>query len=374
MSKKISLYLHIPFCIKRCSYCDFVTHTDNSNTLIKNYVDKICLEIESYKDENLELNTIFFGGGTPSVLKIEYLEQIFNSINNTFINKSIETTIEINPVNLNRSNLKKYRDLGINRLSMGVQSFNEELLKEVNRDHSVNDIYKTYYSAREAEFKNYNLDLIFGLPKQSFEIWKETLQKAIELNPEHISLYCLDLHDNTPLFTQVEAGISKLPQEEETVKMYDFAKDYLNSNGYIHYEISNWSKPNLEAKHNLAYWKNDDYIGVGVSAASYHNKSRYTNTGDISEYLRSENFNRDYIIQEQKEEIEETVFMGLRLLEQGLNKTLFFDRFNINFDDYYKEEIKQLNNKNLIENSIDFIKIKQDAIFVSNEIFETFIK
>lgn len=374
MSKKISLYLHIPFCIKRCSYCDFVTHTDNSNTLIKNYVDKICLEIESYKDENLELNTIFFGGGTPSVLKIEYLEQIFNSINNTFINKSIETTIEINPVNLNRSNLKKYRDLGINRLSMGVQSFNEELLKEVNRDHSVNDIYKTYYSAREAEFKNYNLDLIFGLPKQSFEIWKETLQKAIELNPEHISLYCLDLHDNTPLFTQVEAGISKLPQEEETVKMYDFAKDYLNSNGYIHYEISNWSKPNLEAKHNLAYWKNDDYIGVGVSAASYHNKSRYTNTGDISEYLRSENFNRNYIIQEQKEEIEETVFMGLRLLEQGLNKTLFFDRFNINFDDYYKEEIKQLNNKNLIENSIDFIKIKQDAIFVSNEIFETFIK
>ncbi|MFN8577030.1 MAG: radical SAM family heme chaperone HemW [Candidatus Sericytochromatia bacterium] len=374
MDNKISLYLHIPFCIKRCSYCDFVTHTDNSNTLIKNYVDKICQEIESYLYENLTLNTIFFGGGTPSVLKIEYLDQIFSSINKTFNNNSVETTIEINPVNLNRANLKKYLDLGINRLSMGVQTFNEELLKEVNRDHSLKDIYKTYYAAREAGFKNYNLDLIFGLPNQNIDIWQETLNKAMELQPEHISLYCLDLHDNTPLFTNVEAGVFKLPQEEETIKMYDLAINFLSEKGFIHYEISNWSKPNFYAKHNLAYWKNDDYIGVGVSAASYHNKSRYTNTSDILEYLKLNDFNKNYVSQSQKEEIEETVFMGLRLLENGLDKNIFFKRFNIKFDDYYKNELKELINKKLIHNNENFIKVKSESIFISNDIFEYFIK
>lgn len=374
MDNKISLYLHIPFCIKRCSYCDFVTHTDNSNSLIKSYVDKICLELESYKNEDLEIKTIFFGGGTPSVLKIEYLEQIFNSINQSFKNNSIETTIEINPVNLNRSNLKKYLDIGINRLSMGVQTFNEELLKQVNRDHSVKDIYKTYYSAREAGFKNYNLDLIFGLPNQDLKIWEDTLTKALELNPEHVSLYCLDLHDNTPLFTQVEAGLSKLPQEEETVKMYSYAQEYLNKKGFTHYEISNWSKTNHQSKHNLAYWKNDDYIGIGVSAASYHNKARYTNTPDISEYLKEDFGNREYINQTQKEEIEETVFMGLRLLQDGLNKNTFLKRFGINFDNYYKGELERLRNRNLIIEDMESIRIKSDSIFISNEIFESFIK
>lgn len=373
MDKKTSLYLHIPFCIKRCSYCDFVTHTDNSNALIEEYVNRLCNEIESYKPENLEINTIFFGGGTPSVLKIEYMERIFNSINNSFNNKSIETTIEINPVNLNRSNLKKYRDLGINRLSMGVQTFDEELLKKINRNHAVNDIYKTYYAAREAGFDNYNLDLIFGLPYQTFEIWQDTLKKAMELNPEHISLYCLDLHDNTPLFTEVEAGITKLPQEEETIKMFEYAKEFLDNNGFTHYEISNWSKTDKQAKHNLAYWKNDDYIGVGVSAASYHNKARYTNTPDINQYLRIDN-TRDYQTQNQKEEIEETVFMGLRLLEEGLNKKDFFNRFNVSFNDYYLDEIKDLKAKKLITENNDIVKIDKNAIFVSNEIFEAFIK
>lgn len=375
MDNKISLYLHIPFCIKRCSYCDFITHTDNSDTLINNYVSKICKEIESYKDEKLEINTIFFGGGTPSVLKIEYMERIFDSINSTFDNTTtVENTIEINPVNLNRTNLKRYRDLGINRLSMGVQTFNEELLKTVNRNHSVKDIYKTYYAAREAGFDNFSLDLIFGLPSQTFAIWEETLQKAIELNSEHISLYCLDLHDNTPLFEEVEAGVTRLPEEEETVKMFELAKSALDSNDFIHYEISNWAKKDKQAKHNLAYWKNHDYIGVGVSSASYHNKSRYTNTKDLKEYMSTDDFKREYIEQTQKEEIEETVFMNLRLLDEGLDKNIFFERFKINFDDYYFDELKILRQKKMIDDNKDFIKIAKDAIFVSNEIFEAFIK
>lgn len=378
MDNKISLYLHIPFCIKRCSYCDFITHTDNSDTLIKNYVDKLCGEIESYKDEKLKINTIFFGGGTPSVLKIEYMEKIFNAINTSFDNtETIENTIEINPVNLNRSNLKRYKDLGINRLSMGVQTFNEQLLQSVNRNHSVNDIYKTYDAAREAGFDNFSLDLIFGLPDQTVDVWQDTLNKAVALNSEHISLYCLDLHDNTPLFTEVEAGVTELPQEEETVKMFEMAKQVLDSNGFLHYEISNWSKDtngnNRQAKHNLAYWKNHDYIGVGVSAASYHNKARYTNTKDLSEYLKTD-FKRKYIVQTQKEEIEETVFMSLRLLNEGLNKKSFLDRFGVNFDDYYFKEIKNLKSRKMIEDNLQNIKIAKDAIFVSNEIFEAFIK
>ncbi len=373
-NKKTSLYLHIPFCIKRCSYCDFITHTDNSDTLIKNYVDKICDEIKSYRDENLKINTIFFGGGTPSVLKIEYMEKIFESINSSFDGtKIIENTIEINPVNLNRSNLKRYKDLGINRLSMGVQTFNEELLQSVNRNHSVKDIYKTYYSAREACFDNFSLDLIFGLPNQDIKMWEDTLSKAMELKPEHISLYCLDLHDNTPLFIEVEAGRSELPQEEETIKMFELAKEVLDNNSFLHYEISNWSKLGREAKHNIAYWKNHDYIGVGVSAASYHNKSRYTNTKDLSEYLKSD-IKREYIIQTQKEEIEETVFMSLRLLNEGLNKNDFRQRFNLNFDDYYNNELKNLTRKKIVENNDTNIRIAKDAIFVSNEVFEAFIK
>lgn len=375
MKNQVSLYLHIPFCIKRCTYCDFITHTDNTSSLIESYVEQLCKELSFYKNNNLEISTIFFGGGTPSVLRIESLEKIFQSIHENFsIIKDAETTIEINPINLNRSNLKKYLELGINRLSMGVQTFDENLLKIINRNHSVEDIYKTYNAAREAGFSNFNLDLIFGLPYQTSEIWEDTVKKAIEMDSEHISLYCLDLHDNTPLFEQVEAGVTKLPVEEETLKMFEFAIDYLNKSGFIHYEISNWCKSGLEAKHNVSYWKNTDYIGVGVSAASYYQKKRYTNTKDLKEYMNIQEFKIEKLPQGFKEDLEETIFMNLRLLDQGMDIEKINNRFNIDFNDYYSKELKFLKDNQLIYINGNNIKLTEKAVFLSNEVFEKFIK
>ncbi|MBC7475732.1 MAG: radical SAM family heme chaperone HemW, partial [Candidatus Sericytochromatia bacterium] len=370
-----ALYLHIPFCIKRCTYCDFTTHTDNTNSLIEEYVDQLCREINSYKKENLNISSIFFGGGTPSVLKIESLEKIFLAIHNNFkINDSAEITIEINPINLNRTNLKKYLNLGINRLSMGVQTFNQDLLKLINRNHSVEDIYRTYNAAREAGFKNFNLDLMFGLPQQTPEIWEDTIKKALELNPEHVSLYGLDLHDNTPLFAEVEAGVTTLPVEEETIKMFEYATEYLKSKDFIHYEISNWSREGLEAKHNISYWKNTNYLGVGVSAASYYNRVRYTNTKNITDYLALKDFANNKKPQTDKEDLEETVFMNLRLLKIGLDIKQINSRFNIDFRAYYKNELEFLKKAELIHLTENNLKLTEKAIFLSNEVFEKFIK
>ncbi|MFN8673254.1 MAG: radical SAM family heme chaperone HemW [Candidatus Sericytochromatia bacterium] len=377
MNKDISLYIHIPFCIKRCSYCDFITHTDNSNELIEKYVDKICKEIEYYKNYNLNIKTIFIGGGTPSVLKIDLLEKIFQSIHKNFkLSEVSEITIEINPINLNRSNFKKYLNLGINRLSMGVQTFNDKVLKELNRNHSVKDIYDTYYFAKESGFNNFNLDLMFGLPNQTLDLWIDTLEKALELNSEHISLYCLDLHEDTPLFEYINQGIYSLPAEILTTKMFDYAKSYLKSKNYIHYEISNWSKENYQAKHNIVYWKNLNYIGIGVSAASFFNEKRYTNTKNLYEYINQEKFNLFEKTKKQsiQEQIEETIFMNLRLLNEGLDIDLLNQRFNINFLDYYKEEIEYLKSRNLVIIRNNTIKISDKNIFTSNEIFEKFLK
>lgn len=375
IKEKASLYIHIPFCIKRCSYCDFTTFTNNTHETISKYVNKLCEEIESYKNDNLSIKTIFFGGGTPSVLKIDAMEQIFNSINKTFdLSECEETTIEINPVNLNRSNFKNYKSLGINRLSMGVQTFNDELLKSINRDHSVENIYLTYKEARNAGFDNFNLDLMFGLPYQTLEDLDNTLNKTIELSPEHISLYCLDLHENTPMFEEYEAGKIRLQEDSVNLKMFENAKEFLDKNGFIHYEISNWSKPNRQAKHNLVYWRNQPYIGVGVSSASYYKKVRYTNTKDLMEYINKDSFEITKQEQSFKEDLEETVFMKLRLLDEGLSISEINKRFNISFEDYYKDELTFLIKNNLLIKTNDIIKLSPESIFVSNEVFEKFIK
>jgi oxygen-independent coproporphyrinogen-3 oxidase len=375
LKDKVSLYLHIPFCIKRCSYCDFTTFTNNTHETISNYVNQLCKEIKSYKEDKLTIKTIFFGGGTPSVLKIEAMEQIFQSINDTFdLSECEETTIEINPVNLNRSNFKNYKSLGINRLSMGVQTFNDELLKNINRDHSVENIYLTYQEARKAGFDNFNLDLMFGLPYQTTDDLDNTLNKAIELNPEHISLYCLDLHENTPMYDEYEAGKIKLQEDSVNLKMFENAKEYLDKNGFIHYEISNWSKPNRQAKHNLVYWRNEPYIGIGVSSASYYKKIRYTNTKDLKEYINQDSFAIIKAEQSFKEDLEETVFMKLRLLEEGLSIKEINQRFNVDFEKYYQDELKFLLSNNLLIKNDDNLKLSPEAIFVSNEVFEKFIK
>jgi len=347
MKKGISLYIHIPFCSKRCTYCDFVIFTGANKELIDNYIEKICQEISFYSSFKEKLSTIFWGGGTPSFLKIEHIEKVINKINDTFNCSNIkEHTIEINPINLNRKNLQQYKKLGINRLSIGIQSFNEELLKKINRNHSVKNIYKTFNQARESGFNNISLDLIFGLPEQNIDIWEDTLWKTIDLSPEHISIYSLDLHENTILYEKVKNKESILPSEKDYLEMFELSQKILYSNNYINYEISNWSKKGFESNHNKVYWKNNSYIGVGVSASSFYKRKRYKNTDDLKEYLNKNNFEIKENEQSLKEELEETIFMNLRLLNEGININQINKRFNIDFLSKYEKQINKLLSKN----------------------------
>ncbi|MEM4398115.1 MAG: radical SAM family heme chaperone HemW, partial [Candidatus Woesearchaeota archaeon] len=370
MKKGVSLYIHVPFCAKRCNYCDFIIFTNANKELIDNYISKICQEILYYKQFNEKLNTIFWGGGTPSFLKIEHLEKVINTIQESFnCSNIIEHTIEINPVNLNRKNLEKYRNLGINRLSIGIQSFNQDILNKINRNHSVENIYKTFNSARKAGFNNISFDLIFGLPEQTISIWEDTLNKAISLSPEHISIYSLDLHENTILYEKVQNNQVKLPNDEDYLEMFYLTQKLLSSNDYSNYEISNWAKKGFESKHNKVYWKNYEYIGIGVSATSFYKNRRYKNTNDLQEYLSKNNFEIKENRQTLKEELEETIFMNLRLLNEGLNIKQINRRFNIDFLEKYKKQINELLNKNFIILSKNKLRINKKYIPISNEIF-----
>jgi len=373
--KNISIYLHIPFCIKRCGYCDFTTQTDTSNSLMINYVNHICKEISSYKNKNLHIKTIFFGGGTPSLLKTKYLSKIFETIKDSFtLSDEIETTIEVNPESTNYKKLEEYINIGINRLSIGVQSFDNNILKIIERPHTIETFYNVFSFARKVGFENISIDLIYGLPNQTLEIWKDTVTRAINLNTEHISLYCLELHENTSLFNKVEKQEINLPTEEEILEMFEYAKKTLESSKFRHYEISNFAKEGFEAKHNLSYWKNTEYLGFGVGASSYYEKRRYTNTSNINDYLLKNDFSIENIEKQTfKEELEETIFMNLRLLKDGLDINEINNRFNIDIENYYLKEINELKENNLIIKDENKLKLSTDAIFISNEVFSKFI-
>jgi oxygen-independent coproporphyrinogen-3 oxidase len=374
MIKGVSLYIHIPFCSRRCTYCDFVVFTGANKELIDKYIDKVCQEISFYSSFNEKLNTIFWGGGTPSFLKIDHIKKVVEKIHNSFdCSNIVEHTIEVNPVNLNRKNLKEYIKLRINRLSIGVQSFDENILNKINRNHSVKNIYETFYYARDSGFDNISFDLIFGLPYQDKNIWNSTLNKTLELKPEHISIYSLDLHENTLLYQEVKDKKTYLPDEDLYLEMFNLTQELLLSNNYINYEISNWAKKGYESKHNKVYWKNYNYIGVGVSSSSFYKRKRYKNSDNLEEYLSKDNFEINQKEQTIKEELEETIFMNLRLLNEGINIDEINKRFNINFLELYKEQIKLLLKKNFIYISEGFLKINKKYINVSNEIFKEFI-
>jgi len=376
IKKNISLYIHIPFCIKRCGYCDFTTQTNISNSLIIDYINQICKEIESYRNKNLNIKTIFFGGGTPSLLKTEYLARIFDTIKDCFtLDNQLEATIEVNPESTNYQKLKDYLSLGINRLSIGVQSFDNKLLEIIERPHTIEDFYQIFNFARELGFKNISIDLIYGLPNQSLETWKDTLAKAISLNTEHISLYCLELHENTSLFQKVEDKKVNLATEDETLEMFEYAKTILENSKFKHYEISNFAKDGFEAKHNLTYWKNTEYIGLGLGASSYYEKRRYLNTSNLKNYLDKKDFSIEEIKKQSfQEELEETIFMNLRLLQDGLDINEINDRFNIDIENYYSKEINELIKNNLLIKYGNKLKLSKDSIFISNEVFSQFIK
>ena len=350
-NKEIGIYIHIPFCKRKCDYCDFISYS-NKDSKIQEYIEAIKKEIELQKIKS-EITTVYIGGGTPSYIDSKYIKDIISKIKEKNIAINAEITIEVNPGTVTLEKLKDYKEAGINRLSIGLQSTQDELLKQIGRIHGFQEFLDTYQMARKVGFKNINIDLMLGLPNQRIKDLKESLEKVIELQPEHISVYSLIVEEGTPIANKIERGDLELPEEDLERNMYWYVKNTLELNEYKHYEISNFAKKGYESKHNLNCWKQLEYIGIGLSAHSYRDITRYSNTEQLGEYIRNvqkENLERNRIIHEiQKEDDtkKEYMILGLRQIN-GIKISDFKEKFGDNPIYLFRNELKKLVDEELV--------------------------
>ncbi len=340
---KFSLYIHIPFCEKKCYYCDFVSFPENRQ--IGLYIDNLIKELSLYKNQlsPYEIDTIFIGGGTPTSIDPVYIKRIMDYIYENFnTKKTREITMEANPGTIDREKAVTYKEIGINRISMGLQSLDNNLLKSIGRIHTAEDFIKSFNILREVGFNNINVDLMLGLPSQSLENLLNTINKVMDLDIEHISLYSLIIEDNTLINNWYRKGLLELPSEELDREMYHKAIELMESKGYHQYEISNFSKPGFECKHNLVYWRVEPYLGVGLASHSNLFSKRFWNTSKINLYNHLLEKGKAPVEGEEtiqrNMEIAEYVILGLRL-NQGILKKEFMGRFNIELDSIYKKVI-----------------------------------
>ena len=390
-----SIYIHIPFCKKKCNYCDFVSYAGKED-LIDEYVGALVKEaaaltqtIENEKlfpynplpeGEGLDIKTIYFGGGTPTLLQPKHFDKIISTLIGhwSLVIGHSEISVEANPGTADKAKLKELRKLGINRLSIGAQSFNGRHLRTLGRIHTAEESLKFYDDARAAGFENINLDLIFALPCQTLEEWKNDLKTAINLRPNHLSTYNLQIEEGTPLHSQQTANGLQLPAEEQELAMYEHTIETLTSAGYKHYEISNFAQPGLECLHNINYWKNGNYLGLGAGAHSHLNGRRWANPAVIDDYLNSVRGSKPVSIPEarysdrQRMTIDdtgigpdrrETIFMGLRLLN-GLPVEKFTG---------FEKEVAELVGDGLLERKNNHYKLTRRGLYLGNLVFEKFI-
>lgn len=384
MKKELEIYIHIPFCVKKCAYCDFLSGPQDRGTIEK-YVDKITDEIcahscNSRMIERYQVTSIFLGGGTPSVLDVNQIARIFYAIRENFdIAKDAEITIEANPGTVTAEKLQAYKKCGINRISFGLQSTNNEELKLLGRIHTYEEFLESYQLARACGFDNINVDLISAIPKQTVSSWEETLQKVIGLEPEHISAYSLIVEEGTPFAKVYGEGCPKeddLPREEEERVIYYRTEELLEKAGYHRYEISNYAKKGKECRHNLGYWERKEYLGIGLGAASLIDNIRYKNTDDLLYYM--EHSSDLSAIQENveklslKEQMEEFMFLGLRKME-GVSITEFEKLFGKDIEECYGEQIQSLIEQGLLEQKDGRLMLIRQGIDVSNYVFCEFL-
>lgn len=374
----LGLYVHVPFCAQKCYYCDFNSYKINSNQK-RDYLINIEREMKFYKDEFKDkyFDTVFFGGGTPSILSVDELRKIVNNIYENFnIKENAEITIECNPGTINREKLKAMKNLGINRLSIGLQAVQNYHLKSIGRIHTYEEFEKNYYDAIEIGFNNINIDLMYALPNQKTQEWKDTLNKIVRLNPSHISAYSLILEEGTKLYDMYENKEFKLLDEDTDINMYNYTIETLKKYGYNQYEISNYAKENMECKHNIIYWECDHYLGLGPGASGFIGDRRYSNIEDICEYndciLQNIKPVSEEIVLTSNDKIEEFIFMGLRMNE-GINLDIFKERFNRNFLDIYQEVINKLLKRDLIKLNGKNIYLTQKGREISNSVFIEFL-
>lgn len=374
----LGLYIHVPFCAQKCYYCDFNSYKINSNQK-KEYLINIEREMKFYKDEFKDkcFDTVFFGGGTPSILTVDELQELVNNINENFnIKKDAEITIECNPGTINREKLEAMKKMGINRLSIGLQATQNYHLKSIGRIHTYEEFEKNYYDALDIGFENINIDLMYALPNQKTQEWKDTLDKIIKLNPSHISAYSLILEEGTKLYYMYQNKEFELLDEDTDINMYNYTIDTLKRHGYNQYEISNYSKEDLECKHNIIYWKCDKYLGLGPGASGFIGDTRYSNIEDICEYNKCIMQNIRPVSEEieltKKDKIEEFIFMGLRMNE-GINVDIFKERFDTDFYDIYQEVMDKLIKRELVRFDGKNISLTQKGREISNSVFIEFL-
>lgn len=381
-NKELGIYIHIPFCKRKCYYCDFISYPNKTN-FVKEYINCLKKEINNFDFSSYNVTTIYLGGGTPSYINENFIKEIFDLLKeklkkNKTEFENIETTIEINPGTADNKKLKMYKQIGIHRLSIGLQSTQDRLLKEIGRIHTYNDFLNTYKTAEKLGFNNINVDLMIGLPNQSIRDIKGSLEKIVGLNPKHISVYSLILEEGTIIYKKVKNHELKLPSEDLERKMYWYVKDYLELHGYNQYEISNFSKKGYESKHNLNCWNQKEYIGFGVAAHSYIDNVRFSNTDDLEKYINNMENNKinlnKHTEEVQTKKIQENEFMmlGFRKL-QGVDISAFKNKFAENPLFLYKNELNKLVNEGLIIVDLNYIYLTNKGLDFANLVFEEFI-
>ncbi len=367
ITKPIGLYVHIPFCKKKCNYCDFCSFDISTVKWRKQYIDSLIDEIRTYREKGITLDSIFFGGGTPSLLTAVEFRRIVEEIRKTFvITDDCEFTIEANPGTVNEDLLCSFVNLGVNRLSMGLQSIHNNELKKLGRIHNYDDFVHSYNLARRAGIDNINIDLMYGIPEQTMESFAKTLDAVAELSPEHISLYGLILEEGTPFFEN-QSSLS-FPTEDSECDMYYYGADFLRRCGYLHYEISNYAKPNCQSRHNLKYWRCEEYIGVGISAHSYFEGKRFGNSKDILAYFSKSD------IKDEAEDVSsienkayEYVMLRLRLSE-GFSLSDYRSHFGCDFLSEREDVINTLCNLGFLKLSDGILSLTERGFYVSNTI------
>lgn len=369
-SNEIGIYVHIPFCVRKCAYCDFLSF--NADLEMHNqYVNSLCKQIDVTKD-NRPVASIYIGGGTPSVIDPELIVHILCKLKARFmILPKAEITIEVNPGTVKEDSLKKYYEAGINRLSIGLQSADDAELELLGRIHSYDDFLKTYELARSVGFNNVNVDIMTALPNQTGDVLSRTLDKVIALNSEHISAYSLIIEEGTPFFSKYKEG--PVMEEDEERKLFYLCRDRLADAGYEHYEISNFAKPGFYSRHNTSYWKRIDYYGLGLGASSLINNHRIKNTSDISTYIDDPFLKEEDILLSKKDMMEEFMFLGLRMI-RGVNTADFNEAFHADFSEIYGNATDKLLGEGLLEKDGDIIRLSNKGIDYGNYVFSMFLQ
>jgi len=368
------IYLHIPFCRSRCSYCDFATDVFKSEAVVERYVSALAKEIENFSEPSELIETIYFGGGTPSLLAPRQLEKILNSIYKNFsVFGKIELTMEMNPATVTLETLKSYKSLGVNRASFGAQTFDNVELKRLGRKHTANDVRETIKLLREAGFDNVSFDLIAGLPRQTLQDWERNLDEALKLKPEHLSLYLLEIHEGTPLAEQIRTHRQPLPDEDSAGEMYELMTGKTAEKGYEQYEISNFSLPGYASKHNSKYWLCEPVFAFGVSAHSFDGNFRYANERDTAKYVSLiEANNSAEVFREETDLASEFIFLGLRI-SKGIDLIEYKKRFSVDIKEKYAKDLRSFEELYLIEYAENHLRLTPKGRIYSNEVFAIFV-